>query len=151
VIFHWRPKPPDAGAALEADRLARVAAAAPAVSAETGRLTDEALWPALDNDDLEGFARALEAIQGLNREAGAWDAPEAETQAVLDVLRANGAVTAGESPTGLARYALIRGASPSVALRNALRAHVGVEGGTVMATICDVRGARHRVPPRSPA
>lgn len=42
-----------------------------------------------------------------------------------------------------ANYALIRGASASVALRHHLSQHVGIYGGVVMAAITENEGARH--------
>jgi hypothetical protein len=50
----------------------------------------------------------------------------------------------------MALYALIRGASPSVALRKKLVERVGVAGGTVMAAVVDNEGARYQVQAGSP-
>ena len=121
--------------------------AAPHLSPETGRLVDEALWPALERDDMEAFGLALDALQDLNREAleqaGTPSLTLPDTADVLDVLRQNGAAAWGQSATGLARFALIRGAQPSIDLRRALGRHLGYESGTIMASICDNSGARH--------
>ncbi len=145
-VLHWPRRPPDVPATLEADRRAAWLTAVPGLSAESGRLVQTDLWPALEADDLPRFAAALMRLQALNQaalqQAGAWEPPAPDTQAVLDVLRDNGAVAWGESPTGLARFGLIRGATPSIELRHVLSEHVGIEGGTVMAAICDTGGAR---------
>ncbi len=134
---------------LEADRLAALLNAAPRLSAETGRLFDEALWPSLERDDLDAFAHALMAIQQLNREAladaGAPLSFTREEQVIFALFRDRGAAAWGRSPTGLALYALIQGASASVALRHHLSQHVGIYGGVVMAAIADNTGARHTV------
>jgi len=148
-VFRLPKIPAGTPETLEADRRAALLNAAPHLSAETGRLLEEELWPALEQDDLAAFARALMAIQQLNRQALAdADAPLSFTQdeqAVLDLLRDRGAVAWGRSPTGLALYGLIKGASASVALRHHLSQHVGIYGGVVMATITDNDGARHTI------
>jgi hypothetical protein len=43
----------------------------------------------------------------------------------------------------------VRGASDSIELRKKVQAHVGLYGGTVMASICDNAGARRKVGDRS--
>ena len=63
-------------------------------------------------------------------------------QAILDVMLENGALTCGRSATGLGLYGLVKGSSATVALRHALRDHVGHYGGTTIATITDNHGAR---------
>jgi predicted sugar kinase len=145
-VLHW-PRPARGTlATVEADRRAAWLKAADHLSRESGHLLQTELWPALEADDLNRFAAALMQLQAFNqaalKQAGAWEAPTPDAQAVLDVLRLNGAVAWGESPTGLARFGLIRGAQPSIDLRHALSEHVGIEGGTVMAAICDTGGAR---------
>jgi predicted sugar kinase len=144
------PQPPDgASPGLEAEQAAALLRAAPLLSPETGRLVDEALWPALEHDDMEAFGATLNALQDLNRQAleqaGTVPALLADTAGVLDVLRDNGAAAWGQSATGLARFALIRGAQPSIDLRRALGRHLSYESGTIMASICDNTGARHTV------
>jgi predicted sugar kinase len=144
-VLHLPPRPRAASPGLEAERRARVLQTATFAGVETGAVIMSELWPALERDDLPGFARALEQLQALNRaafqKAGADEQPSPETEAVLDFMRQNGAVAAGESLTGLARWGLVRGARPSVALRHALTHHVGFENGTVMASICATGGA----------
>jgi hypothetical protein len=68
-----------------------------------------------------------------------------EEAAILRLCQANGAAVGGRSLTGLALFALIQGASASVALRRKLAEHVGIRGGTVLGSIVDNRGARHAV------
>ena len=134
---------------LEAERLAALLQAHPRLSAETGRLVDEALWPALMNDDIKAFGRALLSIQDLNAaalaQAGTATPLSDEEQGLLDIYRDNGAVAWGRSPTGLALFALIRGASPSVALRKKVVERVGIHAGTALAGIVDNTGARHAI------
>jgi predicted sugar kinase len=152
-VLHWPPTPPGTPSALEAGRLAQLLAAAPHLSDETGRLVEDELWPALERDDSASFGRALMGFQQLNQaaleKAGTALVGTPDTEGVLAVLRENGAQAWGESAAGLARFGLIRGGSPSVVLRRALVKYLGYEGGTVMAAICDVTGARHRLSPES--
>ncbi len=134
---------------LEAERLAALLASAEHLGPQSGHVLDADLWPALAAGDLEGFARALRTMQALNetalRQAGAEAPLTDEEQAVLDVCRENGALAWGRSPTGLALFALIRGATPSIQLRKRLAEHVGPFGGIVLASVVDNEGARHRV------
>ena len=146
-VLHLPPKPPGTPPTLEADRLAQLLAAAPHLSDETGRLVEDELWPAMERDDMAAFSLALMSFQALNQaaldkaETPAKGAPD--TEGVLAVLRDNGAEAWGQSAAGLARFGLIRAAHPSIELRRELSKYVGYEGGTVMASICDNRGAKH--------
>ena len=152
-VLHLPHVPDGTAPGLEAEQTAALLRAAPRLSVETGRLVDEALWPAVERDDMPAFGRALNELQALNRaaleQAGTPPLTPPDTQSVLDVLRDNGALAWGQSATGLARFGLIRGASPSIELRRALARHVGHEGGTVMAAICDNSGARHTLKPEN--
>ena len=136
-------------AALEAERLTALLRAQAHLSAETGRQLDAELWPALVGDDIDGFGRALRAIQDLNAaalaQAGLAVPLTEDEQGLLDLYRDNGAVAWGRSPTGLALFALIRGASPSVALRKKVVERVGIHAGTALAGIVDNAGARFAI------
>ena len=141
--------PDDVSPTLEADRLAALLRAAPRLPADAGRLVAEQLWPAVEQDDIGAFAQALMALEQMNREALA-QAGTAVTiapdhQAILDLMRANGALAWGQSLTGLALYGLVRGAEASRELRRKIMAHVGHFGGTLLASITDNTGARHKV------
>ncbi len=146
VVILVLPRTPDGTPAdLEARRLAAVRGAAPYLSAETGRLVQERLFPALERDDFAAFAGAWRDLAALNAAALAQtpDAPavEAETRATLEVMRAEGAAVFGRSPAGLALFGLVRGVSASQTLRKALRAHVGHFGGTISASLLSPAGA----------
>jgi predicted sugar kinase len=151
----YLPRVP-AGAALpsEAERLTGLLRAASGLSRETGRLVDTALWPALAADDLEGFGRAWQDLQQHNavalEAAGAALPLSDDERAILDIYAANGAAAWGRSPTGLALFALVRGASASVALRKQVVARVGIHGGTAMAAVVDNDGARHALQAKPP-
>jgi predicted sugar kinase len=137
-------------ATLEADLRRALSASARNLSAETGDILGRDLWPALEHDDIAQFARALMALQALNQAALA-DAGQplhlsTEEQAILEIMRAGDALAWGRTIAGLGLYGLIKGGGPSRALRRALTAHVGYFGGTVMATLCDNRGARLQGP-----
>jgi len=131
---------------LEADRRSALLAAAPQLADETGRLVTADLWPAAERDDIATFAQALERIQMLNNAAlGHSDKLPVISNAereILAVMRENGALVCGRAPTGLGLYALIRGGGPSRSMRRALTNHLGIFGGSVMASICDNAGAR---------
>ena len=139
--------PPETPESLEADHLQRLLDAAPRVSVATERLLAEDLWPALEQNDLPAFARALMTLQPLNQqalaEAGMALPFTKDEQAVLDLFRDRGALAWGRSLTGMALYGLVQGASASVEVRHHLSELVGLYGGWVMATITDNVGARH--------
>ena len=145
---------PDASEVLEAEQRRCVLEAARRASVETETLVERELWPAAERDDLPAFARALMALQQLNRQALA-DAGTPvrftpDEQAVLDLFRDQGALAWGRSLTGMALYAVVEGAPASIDLRRHLSRLVGIHGGWVMATITDNAGARqalHEVRP----
>ncbi len=133
---------------LEAERLALVIQAAAHLSDENAQLANEKLWPALESDDITGFGQHLMTLQALN--AQAFDAVglpalTPDEQALLAVMRANGAIAWGRSPVGIGMYGLVHGAKATHHLRNKLREHVGYQGGIVQAAITDNTGARHTV------
>ncbi len=153
VLYLPRPAA-DTPLTLEADRLAGLLRAAPHLTAASGQLVERELWPALAGDDLEGFGQALRRLLDLNAAAlasvGA-DAPLSDDErARLDISAAPGAAVWGRSPTGLALFALVRGASASVALRKQVIGQVGIHRGTAMAAIVDNEGARHVVQAAAP-
>jgi beta-ribofuranosylaminobenzene 5'-phosphate synthase len=152
-VLHFPHAPADTPKTWEADCRLNLLKAAPHVSEETGHVFQAELWPAVQRDDLPTFGRALLTIQQLNQHALAHaGTPQMLTsgaQPVLDLMQENGAVAWGQSLTGLARYGLVRGASDSIELRKKVQAHVGLYGGTVMASICDNAGARRKVGDRS--
>ncbi|MFQ5611833.1 MAG: hypothetical protein ACE5H9_06835 [Anaerolineae bacterium] len=142
------PRAPDGTPeTLGADRLRALLQAGPHLSGEGGRIVTEELWPAVENDDIAAFGRSLLTLQALNRaalaQAGSPQEIRDESQALLELMRDNGAVAWGQSLTGFGLYALVRGAKASVDLRKKLRDRVGFFGGTVMATITDNDGAQH--------
>lgn len=130
--------PPGTPADLEDVRRRELWATGPGAPAET--LTAE-LWRAAEEQDLPAFAAHLLALQALG------PAPELGEgeRTILAVMRAGGALACGRAPTGLALYALVRGAEASRELRHALSRTVGYTGGIVMASICDATGARFRL------
>jgi predicted sugar kinase len=148
-VLHWPDTPAGTPGTLEADRMARLLAAAPYMSDETGRLVEYEVWPALELNDIEAFGQALMAFQQLNRtaleKAGTPAVGAPDTDGVLRAMRENGAIAWGESAAGLARFGLIRGGPASVVLRRKVVETVGYEGGNVMASICDNQGATHTV------
>jgi predicted sugar kinase len=133
----------------EAERLAALWQAAPHLSAETGRTVIETMWPAVERDDVASFARGLMRLDQLNREAlaqaGTPGTVAPQAQEILELMRERGALAYGQSLTGQALFALVRGAPASRALRQAITAHVTHFGGSVLGAITDNAGAQHQV------
>lgn len=148
-VFHWPRLEDDLPNAFEEDLWAALFRAAPLVSADSGRVFEETLCPALERDDIAAFGRAMLMLDAMSRTAlaqvGVTVSPVAETEAILEVMRTSGAVAWGRSLTGLLHYGLVCGAAASVVLRERLQNHVGLYGGNVMATIADNRGAQHQL------
>lgn len=147
LVLHFPHPPDDAPLTLEADALAALRRAAPHLSAETGRVFAEQLWPAIEQNDLAAFAHAVMAIDELNHdalaEAGTPSTLAPEAQDVLDAMRDNGALACSQSLLGLGLWALVKGTGASQKLRHQLRAHVGYFAGTQLAGIVDNVGARY--------
>jgi predicted sugar kinase len=155
VFVLYLPRPPaGTSPALESERLAALLGAAPHLSPESGRLLEQALWPALEGDDIARFGQALQMLQQLNQvalESAGGAAPLSDDErGILEIYAASSAVAWGRSPTGLALWALIQGAAPSVALRKQVVDRVGIHAGTVMGSIVDNRGARYAVHDKPP-
>lgn len=152
-VFYFPDATDDLPETFEAERWAALLAAARHLSSETGRLVDEALWPAVENDDIESFGKCLLALHHLNEaaliEAGVDIPLSPHDQEILDLMRDNGAVAWGRNLTGLSFYGLIKGGQASRELRKTLRKKVGFFGGTVMATITDNRGAVEKIHAKS--
>jgi predicted sugar kinase len=145
VLPRVAPGTPDA---IEDDRRAALMAAAPHLDPATGRIAAEELWPAVGRDDIAAFAQALAAIRAANdaalERAGHPSALSADEQAIGALMRAGGALAWGRTLTGLGFYGLIEGGGPSRELRRALAEHIGLFGGTVMATLADNAGAQQK-------
>jgi len=132
----------DAPLTLEAERAAALHAAAPRLSAETGRLLDTDLWPALKRDDLAAFGRALLALHALNAALLPPLPTTAGDDEVLALMAASGAAAWGRALTGHGLFAFVRGAQAAAELRAALTARLALGAGRVLVTIADTDGAR---------
>jgi predicted sugar kinase len=139
---------------IETTHLNMILAARDQISPETDRIINDELWPALRNDDLRGFGQALMALQQVNQAglaaAGVPLRFTPQEQAVLDLLRDQGAFAWGRSLTGSALFGLVQGANQSVEVRRHLSKLVGIYGGRVMATITDNVGARQVIRDQRP-
>lgn len=147
VIALFLPRPgDDAPEGLEADRRTALLAAARHLPAEAAHCLLDDLWPAAERDDFPAFARALGALHSANLEALATAGtplPLSDQQnAMLNLMRAEGAALCGPCLTGLGVFGLIQGAQPSIRLRQKMQALVGFAGGTVMGTITDNAGVQ---------
>jgi predicted sugar kinase len=145
VLPRVAPGTPDT---LEDDRRSALMAATAHLDPATGRIAAEELWPAVERDDIAAFAQALAAIRTANdaalERAGHSSAFSADEQAIGAIMRAGGALAWGRTLTGLGFYGLIEGGGPSRELRRALTEHIGLFGGTVMATLADNAGAQQQ-------
>ncbi len=130
----------------DGDRLATVLQCADLLDTASGRLVDDVLWPAVANDDLASFGQGLTALQALNRAAltkmGIVPPQTDRAADILAVMREHGAVACGQSASGLALYALVRGAQATIDMRVALRRVVTHTSGYMRATIVDNVGVR---------
>jgi len=116
---------------LEADRMNALLQAGSALDPASGRLFNDVLWPAVENDDLPAFGDGL-AVPQLN----------AKDEEILAVMAQNGAIAWGQSPTGLGLYALARGARATIDMRAALRPVMDYTTGHMVATIAHADGMR---------
>lgn len=134
---------------LEADRRAALHKAAPEIAAEAGQIVTDAMFPAVERDDIEAFARALDRVQMLNSAAldrqGTLNKLGDEDRQVLATMREHGALVCGRMAAGLGLFALVRGGGPSRAMRRALTERLGVFGSGVMASIADNAGVQLRI------
>jgi predicted sugar kinase len=141
--------PPGTPEALEAQRRQALRAAAARLDPDTGRVCTAQLWPAVERDDIAAFASALMAVQAANyaalAQAGQPIELSEEERAILEIMRAGGALAWGRCISGLGLYGLIKGGGPSRELRRRITEQQGYFGAAVMATLCDNHGARQRV------
>lgn len=135
------PRPPaDTPDGFEAQSRQKLWQLAAGLDGGAEQLLTERLWPAAAGDDIAAFGAALMELQGVLLAEPASPAEEA----IFAVMREAGATAWGRALTGLGLYGLIRGAEPSRRLRRALGGHLGYEGGTIMASICETQGVRCR-------
>jgi predicted sugar kinase len=141
------PRQPGETADPDAGYFAKLRRAAPYLSTDSGQLLEDALWPALERDDIAAFGQALTELQALYgqalAQAGLPALFSAEEQTALAVMREHDAVASGRSLAGAALYGLYRGAAATMAARETLSTQIGYYGGRVLATITDNEGARH--------
>ena len=132
---------------IEADRLATLWHAAPYLEPAQGKLALDQIWAAIESDDITAFGQGLRELQRINEtalvQAGTPLPLSEDEQAILELMRTNGALAWGRSPTGTGLYGLVKGGQASADLQKKLSDHLGFFGGTVMATITDNRGAHH--------
>jgi predicted sugar kinase len=148
-VFYFPDDTADLSETLEAEQWAALEQAGPYLSEDTGQLLQNELWPAVEQDDINRFGRALLALQQWNEaalaQAGFPQQLSPAHQAVLELMADHGAVAWGKNLTGHSLYGLIKGGQPSRELRTILRHHVGFFGGRVMATITANQGARELI------
>ena len=120
--------------------------AAPHLPLESTTNVTKKIFQAVDVDDITTFGQSLKQLHNLNQaaliEAGVPLNQSPEAEAILAIMRNNGAIMCGQTLTGIGLFGLIEGAQASVDLRKKLRDHLGYFGGTVLATITDNRGAQ---------
>ncbi len=137
-------KTPDS---LESECLSHLLEAAPHLSDTSGQIVADQLWPALENDDFPEFAQALTRLHKMNGQAldstGYPQTLTSEAQGILNVMQEHGSLACGQSLVGLGLYAMVKGSSDAIELRQKLREHWGYHAGTTRTTITDNDGARH--------
>ena len=150
VNFHFPNALAGAPDNLEQIQRANLNAAAAALSPDSGILLDEALWPALEADDIAAFCSALTKLMALNdaalKKTGHWPATNDSLAALKAQLDEHKDVLAtGISLTGHSIYALAESALASQSIRVTMRKAVGSFGGQVEATINDIDGNRPKI------
>jgi predicted sugar kinase len=153
-VFHFPHVPEGTSATLEADRLKALIEAAPRLDRQAAGSARDALWQAVEADDLPGFGACLTKLRELNDRAltaagPPFPVPE-EGLEILALMRENGAAACAQALTGLARLGLVQGGKPSLELRHKMKKQVGHDGGIVMATITDNRGAQQNLHKKRP-
>jgi predicted sugar kinase len=115
----------------------------------SGRMIDEQIWPALEQDDITAFGAGLMALRKLNEEIvqQAKIVPETieNSERIGTVFREGGAVAWGQNLHGLTLFALVQGATASQQIRANLLRVVGYTQGQFNATITDNEGARYLI------
>ena len=145
VIF--LPKMPEkAPRNLEA-RLKETATAA-ALEMDVNRETElnERLVNALASDDIDLFGSVITELQERSFKAmkvtggGVWETEAGEV--FFEVMRSNGAFAWGQSLTGLALWALLKGEVACIETQKALHPKVGYYSGRILSAITDNAGAQ---------
>lgn len=131
-VFHFPSPPDETPDTLEDDRLRTLIEQ----TAYPPEPVTDALFAAVDADDIAAFGRGLMSVQEYFPQSIA-----PESQRVLDMMVENGAYAWGQMLTGYGLWGLVKGGDASRVLRKKLSDHVGFFGGRVMATITDNRGA----------
>jgi predicted sugar kinase len=148
-VFYFPNTPAGASPTLEAEQRLALWNAASFLSSESGRLIDEALWPAVESNDFDAFSHSLLSLHQLNLEAlaqaGTPQQISPENEPILTLMRQSRAIACGQNLTGLSLYGLVQGGPASRELRQKIRNYVGYFGGTVMATITANRGVAETV------
>ena len=145
-VYHYPRVPEGLSESYEADRYAMVKQAAALISAESGALITDKIWPAIENDDINAFAEGLKELKAMNESALAlvdgWSAISAEaiTKAIR-VMDENDSLFTSEALTGLSVFSLVHGSGPSQRMRKDLLKQLGYFAGQYAATITDNRGA----------
>lgn len=131
-VFHFPIPPDDTPDTLEDDRLRILLGQ---TDLPPGRVAGE-IFAAVEADDIAAFGRGLMSVQEHFPQT-----ISPESQAVLDLMRENGAYAWGQMLTGYGLWGLVKGGDASRMLRKKISDHIGFFGGRVMATITDNRGA----------
>jgi len=131
---------------FEVDRLAALVHAQGTSTDDSGHIVEKTLYPAVAQDDIETFGHGLMELQRAN--ANALSAMNIDTSAsleeqkIFDIMRNEGAVAWGKSPSGFGLYALTRGARSTIEMRKALRTIFDYDHGDMLATISQNAGIR---------
>ena len=131
---------------LEARLKETATAAALEMDANHEAELNERLVNALASDDIDLFGSVITELQERSFKAikvagGAlWETEAGEV--FYEVMRSNGAVAWGQSLTGLALWALVKGETACIETQKALHPKVGYYSGRMLSTITDNAGAQ---------
>lgn len=147
ALVMFLPKFPEkAPRDLEARMQEAATAAAAEIDASHGTELSERLVKALETDDIDLFGEIITELQ--ERSFASMKVPEGvllETEAgevFYEVMRSNGAVAWGQSLTGLALWALVKGEMACIETQKALHPKVGYYSGRMLSAITDNAGAQ---------
>ena len=147
ALVMFLPKMPEkAPHNLEARLKETVAAAALEMNANNETELNERLVNALASDDINLFGSVITELQERSFKAikvagGAlWETEAGKV--FYEVMRSNGAVAWGQSLTGLALWALVKGEMACIETQKALHPKIGYYSGRMLSTITDNAGAQ---------
>ncbi len=148
-VFHFPKVLPDTPESIELDRLALMKTAVSHMPLESGDIILNQLWPALEKDDFDAFAKALKQLIQMTEETfvsqNAWHIPFDTSSKIYEVFQSEDVPAWGGSLTGIGIYGFMKGSLKSQDVRTKLLKQVGYFSGQYDATVSDTEGARFTI------